>query len=177
MAIKPTIYKANVNIVDMNRDVYASERLTLALHPSETTTRLMVRVLAYALNYHEQLSFTKGLSTADEPDLWRVNDNGVIEQWIELGQASVERLRKGVSRSETVVLYAYGSEADLWWNKHAKELRKLPKTTIYCFDAEPLATLAELCNRNMELTVTLSESQIYVSMEGEQVDIQLETLL
>jgi len=69
----------------MDRQYYATHALTLALHPSETVERLMVRLLAFALHADERLEFGRGLSTDDEPDLWRKSLTGEIEQWIELG--------------------------------------------------------------------------------------------
>jgi uncharacterized protein YaeQ len=114
----------------MNRDVYASEKLTLALHPSETEQRMMVRLLAYVINYDADLCFSKGLSTTDEPDLWIVRPDGSVPCWIEVGQASPERLRKAVSRAEQIKLYAYGSETEIWWSKQEVAIRELPKTAV-----------------------------------------------
>lgn len=71
MALRATIYKAELNVADSDRHYYESHALTLARHPSETDERMMVRLLAFALNAHEDLVFTKGISDADEPDLWR----------------------------------------------------------------------------------------------------------
>lgn len=122
MALKPTIYKVDLQLVDMNREVYTSEKLTLAQHPSETLERMMVRLVVYGLNYHEQLQFCKGLSTAEEADLWQVALNGQIEHWLEVGQATPERIRKGVSRAAKVSLYAYGREANIWWINMPKRL-------------------------------------------------------
>lgn len=82
MALKATIYKAELEVVDMDRNYYATHRLTLACHPSETAERLMIRLLAFALNAHEQLEFGKGISDSDEPDLWLRDLTGVIELWI-----------------------------------------------------------------------------------------------
>lgn len=176
MALKPTIYKVSLNLVDMNRDIYTSEKLTVALHPSETATRMMVRILAYALNYDQDLEFSKGLSAADEPDLWIVRPDGSVNCWIEVGQASPERMRKGVSRAENVLLYAYGSEVDIWWSKHREGLESLPKTAVYRFVPEQAAQLESLCERNMELTITLSENQIYVAAGEHQVEVELSQL-
>ena len=173
MALKPTIYKVNLNLVDMNREVYASERLTLALHPSETETRMLVRLLAYALNYDPDLSFTRGLSIAEEPELWQVSPDGRIALWIEVGQVSAERLRKGVSRADKVLLYAYGSETDLWWQKQGAELADLPKTTVMRFISEQVSELAQLCERNMELTITISETQLYITSAQQQLQLDL----
>ena len=177
MALKPTIYKANVNIVDMNRDIYATEKLTLALHPSETATRMMVRLLAYVINYDTDLSFTKGLSSTDEPDLWIVRPEGTVDCWIEVGQASPERLRKAVSRAEKIRLYAYGSETEIWWSKQGGDISGLPKTEVFQLPAEQVDPLAEICNRNMELTVTLSEEQLFISAGEQQFEVNIHRLV
>ena len=71
MALSATIYKAELNVVDMDRHYYEQHSLTLAQHPSETAERLMLRLLVFALHASETMTFTKGLSTDDEPDLWR----------------------------------------------------------------------------------------------------------
>lgn len=176
MALKPTIYKATLNLVDMNRDVYATEKLTLALHPSETAVRMMVRVLAYALNYDQDLSFTKGLSTAEEPDLWITRPDNSVDCWIEVGQASPERLRKGVSRADKVRLYAYGSEVDIWWGKHRDAMNALPKTEVFSFVADQVDPLSHLCERNMELTITISEEQLFIASGDQQFEVLLKRL-
>ncbi len=177
MALKPTIYKATVNIVDMNRDIYSTEKLTLALHPSETETRMMVRLMAFVLNYDQDLSFTKGLSSTDEPDLWIVRPDGSIPCWIEVGQASPERLRKAVSKADKIRLYAYGSETDIWWSKQGSAISELPKTEVFQLPAEQVEPLSQLCDRNMELTVTLSEEQLFVSSGEHQFEITLSQLV
>ncbi|WP_420554194.1 YaeQ family protein [Neptuniibacter marinus] len=176
MALKPTIYKTTLNLIDMNRDIYTTEKLTLALHPSETSVRMMVRLLAYALNYDQDLSFSKGLSANDEPDLWIKRPDNSVSCWIEVGQASPERIRKGVSRADQVKLYAYGSEVDIWWAKHSEALMGLPKTEIYSFPAAQVDRLSELCGRNMELTITISEEQLYVTVGDLQLDVDLTRL-
>ena len=53
MAIKSTIFKANLQIADIDHGYYADHALTLARHPSETDERMMVRLVAMALQAHE----------------------------------------------------------------------------------------------------------------------------
>jgi uncharacterized protein YaeQ len=98
MALKPTIYKIHVELADSDRNCFESLSLTLARHPSETLERMLVRLLAYCLNYERGMEFTKGISTADEPDLWVHADHGDIEHWIEVGQPESARLRKACGR-------------------------------------------------------------------------------
>ena len=80
MALTATIYKAELTVSDMDRDYYATHNLTVALHPSETEARMMLRLMAFARHAHEDLSFTRGLSSTDEPDLWRHHPNGTLEE-------------------------------------------------------------------------------------------------
>jgi uncharacterized protein YaeQ len=116
MALNATIYKAELQVSDMDRHYYATHALTLARHPSETEERLMVRLLAFALYADERLEFGKGLSADDEPDLWRKDYSGDIQQWIELGQPDEARIRKACGRAEQVVVINYGGRAaDVWW--------------------------------------------------------------
>ncbi len=82
MALKPVIYKLNLNLSDLNRQIYQDYQLTIALHPSETIERMVARILAFALNANEDLSFTKGLSSTDEPDLWQHSLDGQTLLWI-----------------------------------------------------------------------------------------------
>ena len=115
MALKATIFKAQLQIADMDRHYYAEHALTLARHPSETDERMMVRLLAFALNADESLEFGKGLSNEDEPALWRKDLTGVIEHWIEVGLPDEKSLRKACGRATQVRLYTYGRGAAKWW--------------------------------------------------------------
>jgi len=177
MALKPTIYKADLHLVDMDNNRFETLKLTLAQHPSETVQRMMVRVLVYGLNYHPDLAFTKGLSTQDEPDLWQQSPDGRIEHWIELGQASPDRIRKGISRAEAISLYAYGSEADVWWPKHQSAFEALPKLKVYRFDNTQVSKLDAFVNRTMELTLTITDGELYLTGEGEELTLNVEPLL
>ena len=117
MALKSIIYKAQLQVADMDRHYYAEHALNIACHPSETLQRMMTRILVFALNAHEQLEFGKGLSDADEPDLWQKDLTGAIERWIEVGQPDERRVLKACGRAGQVLVYAYGNSADIWWKQ------------------------------------------------------------
>ena len=113
MALKSTIYKAQLQIADMDRQVYADHALTLALHPSETEERLLIRLLAFALeapanDERGALQFARGLSDSDEPDLWQHDLSGQLVHWVEVGQPDERRLTRACRRAERVTLYTYG---------------------------------------------------------------------
>jgi uncharacterized protein YaeQ len=94
MALKSTIFKIDLQVADMDRGYYADHALTIARHPSENDERMMARVLAFALHADDALAFGRGLSTDDEPDLWRRDLTGTVELWIDVGQPDEKLLRK-----------------------------------------------------------------------------------
>jgi uncharacterized protein YaeQ len=154
MALKATIYKAELQVSDMDRQYYANHALTLAQHPSETEERLMIRLLAFALHANELLEFGRGLSTDDEPDLWRKSLTGEIEQWIELGQPDEQRIRKACGRARQVVVISYsGRGADVWWDKIAAGLARSKNLTVMDIPAVTVQALASLAESQHAIAV------------------------
>lgn len=94
MALKATIYKATVNVADLDRNQFLDASLTLARHPSETRERMMLRLLAWLKYADERLQFTRGLCADDEPEAWLRNDHLGIDLWIELGLPDERRIKK-----------------------------------------------------------------------------------
>ena len=163
MALNATIYKAELAVSDMDRHYYATHALTLARHPSETDERLMVRVLAFALHADERLELGKGISSDDEPDLWRKDLTGDILQWIELGQPDEQRIRKACGRARQVVVLTYGGRgADLWWEKNSASLQRAKNLTVIDIPATAVAELAALTARGMRLQCMLQDGQIQI---------------
>ncbi|MFZ5722558.1 MAG: YaeQ family protein [Pseudomonadota bacterium] len=176
MALKATVYKAQLNVADTDRGYYADHPLTLALHPSETEERLMVRLLAYALHAGEHLAFTRGISTDDEPDLWEKDLTGDIVRWIEVGLPDDTRIRKACNRSREVVVIAFGARApEIWWEKTAPALARFDNLTVLRIPAEAGAALAALAGRTMEWQVTIQDGIAFVSSQGSSVEVQPET--
>ncbi len=136
MALKSTIFKIELQIADMDRGYYADHALTIARHPSENDERMMARVLAFALHAHEALAFGRGLSADDEPDLWRRDLTGAIEQWIDVGQPDERLLRKACNRSQEVVLLTYGRTAEVWWAQNRNALERLANLRVLHLPAE-----------------------------------------
>lgn len=172
MALKPTIYKAQVELADSDRHVYDSLSLTLARHPSETQERLTARLLAYLLNSAPGLEFTRGLSEADEPDLWRHADHGAIEQWIEVGQPDEPRLRKASGRADLVGVYAFGKSADTWWHLNGAAIVALPKVSVWQFNWESVCAAAPLLKRTAKLSASIVGGVIYLNDDDASVSLE-----
>jgi uncharacterized protein YaeQ len=176
MALKATIFKASLQIADMDRYYYATHALTVARHPSETDERMMARLLAFALNAHERLEFGKGLSDTDEPDLWQKSLTGAIEHWIEVGQPDDRRLLRACGRSGRVTVYAYGNRAELWWKPIAETLERAKNLAVWRVPVPAVEALGKLAGRSMQLQCTVQEGQVYFSGETKTVQLELETL-
>lgn len=164
MALKATIFKADLNISDMDRGYYASHSLTIAQHPSETEERMMLRVAAFALHASEMLAFTKGISEDDEPDLWQKNYSDEIELWIDLGEPDEKRLRKSCGRAEQVWVYSYGGRAaDIWWQQMQSKTTRFENLAVASIATETLAELVKLVQRGMQLQATIQDGQLWLS--------------
>ena len=163
MALKATIYKAELQIADMDRNYYETHLLTLARHPSETDERMMIRLLAFAINASEAMTFTKGLFDTEEPDLWQKDLTGAIELWVEVGQPDEKRLMKACGRSQKVVVYPYAATSHIWYKQIANKLERAKNLTVINIPAEASAQLQALANRNMQLQCTIQDGQIYLT--------------
>lgn len=174
MAPKATVYKATLEVSDVDRHYYATHALTLAQHPSETDQRLMVRLLAYALHAHERLAFGRGLSSEDEPDLWRKSLTGEVEQWIELGQPDESRLRKACGRADEVVVVGYGGRAfDLWWDRNAAGLARLDNLGVIDLPAGTADALVGLLARGMDLQCLIQDGHVQLIGERETISLSI----
>ena len=176
MALKATICRAELHIADMERGYYQDHALTIARHPSETEERMMVRLLAFALNADDTLVFGAGLSTDDEPDLWRKDLTGNIETWIDVGLPNEKRIRKACGRAGNVFVYSYGGRAaQLWWAGVSDKLDRLNKLTVIELPQAGTRALTELAARNMDLQVTIQDGQIWVADASHSVRLDPET--
>jgi len=170
MALKATIYKADLNIADMDSHHYADYQLTLAMHPSETIERLMVRILAFARFADEQLQFTKDLFETDEPALWQKDLTGQLEQWIELGQPSEDKLKKASARCKRVAIVTYGQQVDEWWKRNSK-VKTLSNVEVWQLAPETTAQIQNLCERTMQLQLNVMDGEWTLLNDHEQVEI------
>ena len=173
MALNSTVYKAELQVSDMDRHYYATHPLTLARHPSETEERLMVRVLAYALFADERLEFGKGLSQDDEPDLWQKDYTGDILLWIELGQPDETRVRKACGRARHVVVITYGGQAaEVWWAKSSAALARHKNLSVLDIPPETVQQLVGLSERSMRLQVLVQDGELQLMGEQSAVAVQ-----
>ncbi|CAG1772942.1 putative protein YaeQ [uncultured bacterium] len=173
MAIKATVYTAQLQIADMERHYYQDHALTLAQHPSETDERLMVRLLAFALHADEALEFGQGMTDDEEADLWRKDLTGAIQLWIDVGMPDERLIRKACGRADQIVVYAYGGRtADMWFDQNRALLNRQKNLTIIQLPAENTQALAKMIQRTMSLQCTIQDGQVWLSDGDSSVQIE-----
>lgn len=181
MAIKATIYKATLQIADMDRNLYGEHALTVPLQPSETEERLMVRLLAFALNVpmddlHGTLQLARGMADADEPDLWHKDLSDQLLHWIEVGQPDDRRLAKACGKARRVSLYCYSHSAAIWYAGIANKITRLRNLDIWQLPHTQSQALAAMAQRSMQLQVSIQDGHVYVSDGQASVEVQPQRL-
>lgn len=180
MALKSTIFKAQVQVADIDHNYYADHALTLARHPSETDERMMIRLAALALHAHElqttcggdgTLAFGAGLSDPNEPDVWLRDFTGATRRWIEVGQPDDTAITKACRRADQVALYAFHHAAPVWWRGIEGKLSRLSNLTVWRIDSEASQALATMAQRTMHLQATVQEGTLMMGDEKRTVDI------
>ena len=173
MAAKSTIFKATVQIADMERHYYQDHNLTLARHPSETDERMMVRLLAFALHADEHLVFGQGMTNDEEADLWQKDLTGAIEVWIDVGMPDERLIRKACGRAGQVIVYCYGDRiAEMWYAQNRAQFARQKNLRIINLPVETTQGLAALAQRTMDLQCLIQDQQVSFSDANTSVQVE-----
>jgi uncharacterized protein YaeQ len=181
MAAKSTIFKAQLQIADIDHGYYADHALTLARHPSETDERMMVRLAALALQAHQlaalcqgdgTLAFGEGMSNPDEPDVWLRDFTGRTRLWIEVGQPEEKPVIKACGKADTVVLYCFHHAAEVWWRSMENKLSRAQNLSVFRIPTAPSTALVQLAQRSMQLQATVQEGVLTLGNSAHTVDIE-----
>ena len=176
MALKATIYKANLQLADMDRHVYGDHAVTIARHPSETDERMMMRLLAFALNVpadtnNGALEFAKDLWDTDEPALWQKDLTEQIVQWIDVGQPDEKRIMRASPRAARVAVYSYSASTPIWWSGIETRITRAANLTVWKIDAEQSQALAAMAQRTMQLQLSVQDGHVWVSNGTDTVEV------
>ncbi len=171
MALNATIFKADLTITDMDRGYYATHALVLARHPSETDERMMVRLLAFALNAGEALVFGKGLSSEDEPDILEKDLTGAIQLWVEVGLPDEKAVRKACGRAAQVRIYSYGRGTERWWRDAQTALARPDNLTVIELPQAATQAMAALAQRSIQLQCTVQDGTVWLTDGKNTVEV------
>ena len=173
MALKPTIYKFNIALADLNHEHYPNLNLTIGQHPSETVERMLVRLLVFCLHSHqdtdELMSFTKGLSETEEPDIWHKGFDGLINTWIDIGEPSFDRIKKACRLAKQTYVYSFNSKSSVWWKQKQAQFSALP-VTVSSFDWVQIQALAQQVKRTANWSITISDGSLFITTEDTQIE-------
>jgi len=175
MALKPTIFKMNINVSDLDNDVYETIALTVAQHPSETTERMVTRILAFVLNNQEFLSFTTGLSEADDPDIWAKNYSDEFLLWVDVGEPAFDRIKKAARQAKVAKVYTFNTKSGVWWKQSQKDFATI-KAEVYQFEFEQIQQFAALVERTMDFSITITDGVFYIAANKGSCEVNLTTL-
>jgi uncharacterized protein YaeQ len=156
------MYTFNVELADVDRQVYASLSLRIARHPSETDDHLVARLLAYCLEYTEGISVGPGLSEPDEPSLAVRDLTGTIQSWIDVGAPDAARLHRASKAAPRVVVYAHKDARPFLRQLAGARIHRAESIEIYAFDPEFLAQLTSHLDRRTTLTLSVTDGHLFI---------------
>ena len=173
VALTATVHHFEVALSDVDRGVYETLDLRVAQHPSETTRWLLTRTLAYCLSYEEGIAFSKGgLSSTDEAPIAIRDATGLLQQWIDIGAPSAERLHKASKAAAKVTVYTHDL-AQLQRQTAGQTIHKAEAIDVWPLDPAFLDGLAAKVDRRARLEVTRTEGALYVTVGGTTLETNL----
>jgi uncharacterized protein YaeQ len=162
-----TVYTVSIDLADMDRNVYETLELRVARHPSETAEFMLVRILAYCLEYQEGIALTDGVSSGDEPALVVRDLTGRITAWIEVGMPDAERLHRGSKRAGRVALYTHRDVRQLMGNLEGQRIHRSGDIPIRAFDRTLVEEIAGRLDRRISMSISVSGGELFLVM-GDQ---------
>jgi uncharacterized protein YaeQ len=170
MALSATVYRLKLQLSDTDRQVYEALDLRLAQHPSETPSYLVTRVLAYALCFEEGISFTRGLSEADEPAVWVRTLDDRLMVWIEVGSPSAERLHRASKACKRVVVFCHHDPELVLREARKTAIHRVDDIELYVPSPKLVTELAAKLERNMQWELVHTGGQLYVTIDGKVLE-------
>jgi uncharacterized protein YaeQ len=162
MALTATLYRMQILLSDIDRNVYETLDLRLAQHPSESARYLLTRAIAYALSYEEGIAFSKGgVSSIDEAPISIRDPTGALTAWIDIGSPSADRLHKASKAAQRVEVYTTRELPPPERPIHrARDIR------VWKLDHALIEALETRLERNLKLELTRNDGRLYVTVQG-----------
>lgn len=175
MALTSTIHSATVELSDVDRGVYETLDLRLAMHPSESPAYFATRLLAYCLESTEGIEFSPGgLSSPDEPAIVVRDLTGRVTAWIEVGAPDAERLHRASKLAGRVAVYTHRDLRNLLGQLEGQKIHRAADIPIYTFGRGFIDALAEHIARRMRISLSVTERHLYLDGDGVQLHTTVE---
>jgi uncharacterized protein YaeQ len=166
VALTSTIYNAAVELNDVDRGVYETISLRLAMHPSETMEYMATRLMAYCLEYAEGIEMTAGLSDGDEPAIVVRDLTGRITAWIEVGLPDADRLHRASKLAPRVAVYTHRDIRILLGQLEGRRIHRAEELAIYSFAGDFIRELAAHFERRSKISLSVTERHVYLDING-----------
>ncbi|WP_203136913.1 YaeQ family protein [Microbacterium sp. JZ31] len=166
MALGATIHTFDVQLADVDRGVYDELTLRVARHPSETDANMILRVLAYCLEFEEGIAFSEGISSQDEPAVLVRDLTGRVLAWIEVGAPDAERLHHGSKLADRTVVYTQREPAKLLASWAGKRIHRADELVLHTFDPGFVDGAVAALERRNTVTLSITERQLYLELNG-----------
>jgi len=173
MAQTATIYILTIDLADMDRGVYEALELRVARHPSETSEYMLVRILAYCLEYQEGIALTEGVSSGDEPAILVRDLTGRLTAWIEVGMPDAARLHRGSKAAGRVAVYTHRDVRQLLGQLAGERIHRGSEIPIRAFDRTVLDEVAALIERRTSMAVSISSGELLISIGDRAITLPM----
>lgn len=170
MALTATVYTVDVSLSNLDRGVYEQLSIKAARHPSESEEYFLTRLLAYCLEYQEGIAFSKGgISDPDDPPIMVKDLSGAWKAWVEIGSPDAARLHQASKASPRVALYSHKEPRILLRGYEGQRIHKAEQIELFAMDRELLGALAGHLDRRIAWTLSFTEGQIFLDVNGESL--------
>lgn len=169
MALTSTIYTFEITLSNVDRGVYGSLSLRVAMHPSESPEYFTARLFAYCLEYAEGIVFSKGVSDADDPTIAVRDLTGALRVWIEIGAPDAARLHKAAKASPRVAVYTHRDPAQVQRQLVGERIHRSAEIPLYAIDRDLISAFCERLERRMSFSLSFSDGMLYLDHNGENL--------
>ena len=173
MAQTATLYNLAIDLSDVDRGVYEQLDIRIARHPSETAEDMLVRILAYCLEYQDRILLTEGVASADEPAILVRDMTGQITAWIEVGLPDAARLHRGSKVARRAAVYTHRGR-QLLSQLEGSKVHKAEDVPIYTLDSEFIDSVAKRIDRRSSIGLSITEQQIYLTIDGKNFSTSIQ---
>jgi uncharacterized protein YaeQ len=176
LARTATVYNFEINLADVDRNVYETIAFRAAQQPSETDDYLVARVLAYSLEYRDGIGFSGGIAEADQPAIFVRDLTGALEAWIDIGVPDAPRLHKASKASPRVAVYTHKDPRTLIKALAGERIHRAEALELYAFDRELIAELVARLDRRMRFDLSVTDRHLFVTINGDTLSGALESV-
>ncbi len=174
MALTSTLYRFQIDLSDVDRNLYQTLEFRAAMHPSESLPFFVTRILAYALNFREGLEFSAGISSPDEPAIRVMGLTGGLELWIDIGNPTAKRIHKASKSVKEVRIYTHKDAAMLARELREEKVHRLEEIGLFSFDQRFLNALGATLERDNHWEMTCNEGELYIGVGKQSFQGRLE---